>query len=67
MPARQGRSELAAIIASGVTRAVATRAGPPEVPGDSGTDGLALSDGARPSVRLAVPFDRNGRKDGEHA
>ena len=67
MSARQRRSELAAIIATGIARAVAARAEPPEAPEDSAIDGLALSAGSRLSVPLAGPFDRNGSKAGEHA
>ena len=67
MSACQRRSELAAIIASGIARAVAARAEPPELPEDSAADGLELSAGSRLSVPVAGPFDRNGRKDGEHA
>ena len=67
MSARQRRSELAAIIASGIAKAVAARsesAGQPEV---SAVDGLALSAGSRLSVPLAGTPYRNGPKAGEHA
>lgn len=67
MSARERRSELAAIIANGIARAVAARAEPAELPGDSAVDGLELSAGSRLSGPAAGPFDRNGRKDGEHA
>ena len=67
MSARQRRSELAAIIASGIAKAIAARAEPPEQPEDSAVDGLALSAGSRLSVPLAGTPDRNGPKAGEHA
>ena len=67
MSARQRRSELAAIIASGIAKAIAApseSAGQAEV---SAVDGLALSAGSRLSVPLAGTPDRNGPKAGEHA
>jgi len=67
MSARQRRSELAAIIASGIAKAVAARAESLELPGDSAADGLELSAGSRLSVPSAGPFDRNASKAGEHA
>ena len=67
MSARQRRSELAAIIASGIAKAIAARTELPEQPEVSAVDGLALSAGSRLSVPLAGPFDRNGSKAGEHA
>ena len=67
MSARQRRSELAAIIASGIANAVASRAESDEQAQDSAVDGLALSAGSRLSVPLAEPPDRNGPKAGEHA
>ena len=67
MSARQRRSELAAIIASGIAKAVAARAESLELPGDSLADGLELSAGSRLSVPSPGPFDRNGSKAGEHA
>lgn len=69
MSARQRRSELAAIIASGIARAIAARAEPQRVPEDPAVDGLALSAGLRLSVPLAGPTARVGRasKSGEQA
>lgn len=67
MTARERWSELAAIIASGIAKAVAARAEPLELPGDSPADGLELSAGSRLSVPSSGPFDRNGSKAGEHA
>ena len=67
MSTRQRRSELAAIIASGIARAVAARTESPELPGDSAAYGLELSPGSRLSVPLAGTPDRNGPKAGEHA
>jgi len=67
MSARQRRNELAAIIASGIAKAVAARAETLELPGDSAADGLELSAGSRLSAPSRGPFDRNDRKDGEHA
>lgn len=67
MSTGQRRSELAAIIASGIAKAVAARAETRELPGDSVADGLELSAGSRLSVRSPGPFDRNGPKAGEHA
>ena len=67
IPARQRRSELAAIIASGIAKAIVARsesAGQPEV---SAADGLALSAESRLSVPLVGTPDRNGPKAGEHA
>jgi len=64
MSARQRRSELAAIIASGIAKAMAASsesAGQSEV---SAVDGLALSAGSRLSVPLAGTSDRNGPKAG---
>ena len=67
MSARQRRSELAAIIASGIAKALAPRVEPLERAQESGVDGLALSAGSRLSVPLAGTPDRNGPKAGEHA
>ena len=67
MSARQRRSELAAIIASGMAKAIAARTELPEQPEDSAVDGLALSAGSRLSVPMAGPPGRNGPKAGEHA
>ena len=66
MSARQRRSELAAIIASGIAKAVAARSESDEQPEVSAVDGLALSAGSRLSVPLAPRPDRNGQKAGEH-
>ena len=67
MSARQRRSELAALIASGIANAVASRAESDEQAQDSAVDGLALSAGSRLSVPMAGPPGRNGPKAGEHA
>ena len=67
MSARQRRSELAAIIASGIAKAVALRADADEQSQESAVDGLALSAGSRLSVPLAGVPDRNGHEAGEHA
>ncbi|MBX3356629.1 MAG: hypothetical protein KF724_13105 [Phycisphaeraceae bacterium] len=67
MSACQRRSELAAIIASGIARAIAARAEPPQQSEDPAVDGLALSAGLRLSVPLAGPPVRIGPKAGEHA
>ena len=67
MSARQRRSELAAIIASGIAKAVAARSESAEHAQVSAVDGLALSAGSRLSVPLAETPDRNGPKAGEHA
>ena len=67
MSGRQRRSELAAIIASGIAKAIAARTELPEQPEDSAVNGLALSAGSRLSVPLAGTPDRNGPKAGEHA
>ena len=67
MSARQRRSELAAIIAHGIAKAVALRADSDEQSQESAVDGLALSAGSRLSVPLAGRPDRNGPKAGEHA
>jgi len=61
MSARQRRSELAEIIASGIARAIAARAETREQPVDPAVDGLALSAGLRLSVPLAGPTARAGR------
>ena len=67
MSARQRRNELAAIIASGIAKAVAARSESAEQAQDSAADGLALSAESRLSVPLARRPDRNGPKAGEHA
>lgn len=67
MSARQRRSELAAIIASGIAKAVALRTDADDQAQESAVDGLALSAGSRLSVPLAETPDRNGPKAGEHA
>jgi hypothetical protein len=67
MSARQRRSELAAIIACGIAKAIAARAESAEPAQESAPDGLALSAGSRLSVPLAGTPDRNGPKAGEHA
>lgn len=67
MSARLRRSELAAIIASGIAKAVAARSESAEQAQDSAADGLALSARSRLSVSLAGTPDRNGPKAGEHA
>ena len=67
MSARQRRSELAAIIASGIAKAVALRADADEQSQESAVDGLALSAGSRLSVPLAGRLARNGPKAGERA
>lgn len=66
LSARQRRSELAAIIASGIAKAVALRADADEQSQESAVEGLALSAGSRLSVPLAGTPDRNGPKAGEH-
>jgi len=55
MSAGQRRSELAAIIASGISQAIAARAEAPELSADPAIEGLALSDRSRLSVPLAGP------------
>lgn len=69
MSARQRRSELAEIIASGIARAIVARTDPSRDPEDPAVDGLALSSGLRLSVPLAGPTARAGRasKAGEQA
>ena len=67
MSARQRRSELAAIIASGIAKTVAARSESAEQAQDSAADGLALSAESRLSVPLARTPDRNGPKAGAHA
>ena len=61
MSARQRRSELAAIIANGIARAIAARTDPARDPEEPAVDGLALSADLRLSVPLAGPTARAGR------
>ncbi len=67
MSARQRRSELAGIIANGITRAVAARAEPPELAGESSVDALELSRESRLSVDTRARPARNESKAGECA
>lgn len=65
--ARQRRSELSGIIASGIAKAVAARTESGEPAQDSAPDGLALSAGSRLSAPLVPESDRSGSKAGERA
>jgi hypothetical protein len=71
MSARQRRQELIEIIASGLERAVAQRACPPDGDSsdleDSAVDGLELSATSRLSVHAGREPGRNAAKAGEHS